>query len=138
MLDAGPPWSPARAGASSPDPARLEVGVGERVRWRAMGGQRIRLEIDAHPGRDEHEVVARQGEILAIFLTPGEHRYQATLASYGQKLWMSERGDVPFWGVVSSNPKDPGATRGERYATCAGAYHCEDGAEGRRVARDDA
>ena len=59
-----------------------------------------------------------------------------SVLSYRQKLWMSERGDVPFWGVVSSNPENPGATRGERYATCAGAYHREDGGVGAVAGRN--
>jgi hypothetical protein len=33
-------------------------------------------------------------------------------------------------GKLNHNPEDPGATRGERYATCVGAYHREDGRTG--------
>jgi plastocyanin len=63
-------------------PSRLEVRVGERVRWQAAGGPRVRLELDPH--QDEHEVVTGQGEIQAVFLTPGEHWYQVAVARNGQ------------------------------------------------------
>lgn len=58
-------------------PARLEVHVGERVRWRGPAGQRVQIELDPH--RDAHEVVVREGEIQAVFLAPGEHWYRGTL-----------------------------------------------------------
>ena len=45
-------------------------------------------------------------------------------ASYNRKLWMKRKGDVPFWGKFWKSTPGPGATRGERYATYVGAYHC--------------
>jgi plastocyanin len=70
-------------------PARLEVHVGERVRWRGPSGQRVRIELDPH--RDAHEVVVREGEIQAVFLATGEHWYRGTLMDDGKR---------PFRGVV--------------------------------------
>src|SRR4029450_1046551 len=52
------------------------------------------------------------------------------LPSYNRKLWMKRKGDVPFWGKFWKSTPGPGATRGERYATNVGAYHCERGAGG--------
>src|SRR6266849_4208975 len=53
------------------------------------------------------------------------------LPSYNRKLWMKRKGDVPFWGCAGDQPQVPGATRGERYATYAGAYHwTDDGGHG--------
>jgi plastocyanin len=72
--------------AISPDgltPERLEVHVGERVRWRAGDGQRIRLDLDRHP--QAHEIIERSEEILAIFLLPGEHSYTASLTVDGHR-----------------------------------------------------
>jgi len=66
-------------------PHRLEVHLGERVRWRASGGQRLRLELDPHHGA--HEVVIKQGEIQAVFLRAGEHWYQGSLMNDGEKAF---------------------------------------------------
>src|SRR2546427_1079760 len=41
-------------------------------------------------------------------------------------------------GKLNTTPQRPGATRGERYATCAEAYHCEDGSTGGAPGRGDA
>src|SRR2546427_12800439 len=41
-------------------------------------------------------------------------------------------------GKLNTTPQRPGATRGERYATCAEAYHCEDGNTGGAPGRGDA
>jgi hypothetical protein len=51
-------------------------------------------------------------------------------SSYNRKLWMRRKGDVPFWGKFWKSTPGPGATRGERYATNVGAYHCESGDDG--------
>jgi hypothetical protein len=70
-------------------PHRLEVHLGERVRWRASGGQPLRLELDPHRGA--HEVIVKQGEIQAIFLQSGEHWYRGAVVN---------NGETPFRGVV--------------------------------------
>jgi hypothetical protein len=69
--------------AGSVTPARLGVHLGERVRWRAPAGQRVRVELDPH--RDAHEVVVREGEIQAVFLAAGEHGYRGTLMDDGKQ-----------------------------------------------------
>ena len=66
-------------------PQRLEVHLGERVRWRASGGQRLRLELDPH--HNAHEVVVERGEIQAVFLRSGEHWYQGSLMNDGEKAF---------------------------------------------------
>lgn len=86
--------SVARAGAQdrplvtisrdSLTPARLEIDVGDVVRWTARGGERLRIELDPHP--DGHEVIERAGSIQAIFLKPGEHGYSGTLAGPGGRV----------------------------------------------------
>ncbi len=70
-------------------PEKIEVHVGELVRWRAAGGHRLRLMLDAHP--EAHPVIVRVAEIRAVFLEPGEHWY------VGSVVTDSERG---FRGVV--------------------------------------
>jgi hypothetical protein len=62
-------------------PDRIEVHVGELVRWRTVKGVRIRLEFDPH--RDAHEVVERSGEVRAIFRRSGEHWYAASIVGDG-------------------------------------------------------
>ena len=62
-------------------PARLEVHIGELVRWRAARGEHLHLDLDRHP--EAHEVIRRPGEIRAIFLKPGEHAYTVVLGPAG-------------------------------------------------------
>jgi PAS domain S-box-containing protein len=50
--------------------------------------------------------------------------------SYRRKLWMREKGDVPFLGMLSSQTPKPRWQPGERYATHVGGYHCEGGDAG--------
>ena len=57
-------------------PQRLDVHVGELIRWRAAGGEDLHLRLDAHPGA--HEAVVRSGEIRAVFLLPGVHRTRSS------------------------------------------------------------
>jgi hypothetical protein len=64
-------------------------------------------------------------------LLPGGDRQPSAAESYNRKLWMKRKGDVPFWGKFWKSTPGPGATRGERYATNVGAYHCKgDGGAG--------
>ena len=69
--------------AGSVAPARLEVHLGERVRWLGPSGQRVRIELDPH--RDAHEIIVREGQIQAVFLTAGEHWYRGTLVDDGRR-----------------------------------------------------
>jgi hypothetical protein len=64
-------------------PARLEVHLGKRVRWRAPSDQRVRVELDLH--RDTREIVVREREIQAVFLAIGEHWYRGTLMDDGRQ-----------------------------------------------------
>jgi plastocyanin len=64
-------------------PDRIQVHVGEVVRWRAVEGVRIRLEFDPHP--DAHEVIQRAGEIRAAFKRTGEHWYVASIVGDGHQ-----------------------------------------------------
>lgn len=64
-------------------PDRIEVHVGELVRWQAAKGLRVRLEFDPH--RDAHEVIERSGEIRAIFRQPGRHWYVASIVGDGHR-----------------------------------------------------
>jgi len=64
-------------------PERIEVHVGEIVRWKAKGGVRMRLEFDPH--RDAHEVIERAEEIRAVFTGPGEHWYVASTVGNGSR-----------------------------------------------------
>ena len=58
------------------NPRRLEVHVGEVVRWVGPAGRPLRIVLDAHP--DAHEVVVeRVGEVRAVFRASGEHWYGA-------------------------------------------------------------
>jgi hypothetical protein len=79
------------------NPPRLEVHVGEVVRWRTAPGERLRIQLDDHPMA--HGVIMRSGEIRAVFLKPGEHWYTGSIVYNGQK---------PFRGlVVVRNPDSP-------------------------------
>lgn len=64
-------------------PHRIEVHVGELIRWRAPGGEHLHLQLDAHP--QAHEAVVRSGEIRAIFLLPGVHTYEVLLIGDGRR-----------------------------------------------------
>lgn len=64
-------------------PQRIEVHVGERIRWRSAGGERLRLVLDAHP--NAHEVIVRDGEISAVFVEPGEHWYTGSVVKDGER-----------------------------------------------------
>ncbi|MGH9022073.1 MAG: hypothetical protein ACRDV9_03090 [Acidimicrobiia bacterium] len=64
-------------------PDRIEVHLGEIVRWRAVKGVKIRLELDPH--RDAHEVIERLEEIRAVFRRPGEHWYVASIVGHGHR-----------------------------------------------------
>ena len=64
-------------------PDRIEVHVGEIVRWRAVKGVKTRLELDPH--RDAHEVIERLEEIRAVFRRPGEHWYVASIVGDGHR-----------------------------------------------------
>ena len=75
-----PVISVSRLGLS---PDRIQVHVGEVVRWRAVEGVRIRLEFDPH--RDAHEVIQRAGEIRAAFRRTGEHWYIASIGGDGHQ-----------------------------------------------------
>lgn len=78
-------------------PSRLDVHVGEVVRWRAAAGQRLIVELDAHGSA--HEVIFRSGEIRAIFRRSGEHSYTVSLQENGMRS---------FRGVVIvRNPVKP-------------------------------
>jgi hypothetical protein len=43
---------------------------------------------------------------------------------------MSEKGDVPFLGMLNRQTPKPRCHPGERYATHVGGYHCEGGDAG--------
>jgi hypothetical protein len=64
-------------------PQRIEVHVGELIRWRAPDGEHLHLRLDTHP--HAHEAVVRSGEIRAIFLLPGVHTYEVLLITDGRK-----------------------------------------------------
>lgn len=64
-------------------PQRIEVHVGELIRWRAPGGEHLHLQLEAHPGA--HEAVVRSGEIRAVFLLPGVHTYEVVITD-GRKV----------------------------------------------------
>ena len=66
------------------EPAALSVHVGEVVRWRASGGQALRVELDRHP--TAHEIAERAGEINAVFRKPGLHSYVVTIVATGERL----------------------------------------------------
>jgi plastocyanin len=80
VADDQPVISVFRLGLS---PARIQVHVGEVVRWRAVEGVQIRLEFDPH--RDAHEVIQRVGEIRAVFRRTGEHWYIASIVGDGHQ-----------------------------------------------------
>jgi hypothetical protein len=44
--------------------------------------------------------------------SPGGH-HPTPVQSYRRKLWMSEKGDVPFLGKLSCRPQSPGGNRGK-------------------------
>ena len=83
-------------------PVRLEVHLGEQVRWRAAGGGRLRIELDDHPAA--HEVIERTEEIKAVFLKPGEHSYSGTLVENGKR---SFRGIVAVTGTPDTDVLPP-------------------------------
>ena len=61
------------------NPRRLEVHVGEVVRWVGPAARPLRVVLDAH--RDAHEVVVeRVGEVRAVFRASGEHWYGVSWA----------------------------------------------------------
>ena len=64
-------------------PERIEVHVGETIRWRAERGIRMRIEFDPH--RDAHEVIERAGDIRAVFTRAGEHWYVASIIDGGHR-----------------------------------------------------
>lgn len=64
-------------------PQRIEVHVGELIRWRAPGGEHLHLRLDTHP--HAHEAVVRSGEIRAVFLLPGVHTYEVLLITDGRR-----------------------------------------------------
>jgi hypothetical protein len=65
-------------------PPRIEVHVGELIRWQAPGGEHLHLSLDAHPGA--HEAVVRSGEIRALFLLPGVHTYKVSVIGDGRRV----------------------------------------------------
>lgn len=80
-------------------PARLDVHVGEVIRWRAPAGERLQIELDPHRGA--HEVVVRSGEVYAVFRQPGEHWYTGSLVENGRQ---SFRGVVVVEDTGTSPP----------------------------------
>jgi hypothetical protein len=95
-------------------PPRLEVRVGERVRWRVAGGQRLRLEFDPH--QNEHEIVTRAGEIQAIFLVPGEHWYEGAVGLNGETTMF--RGTVVVREATGSRDALPVCSEDSSYRIC--------------------
>src|SRR5713101_6569233 len=92
------------------------------------------LAIEQKRGQDIH-YKAKSNELTTVLrrlqvverISAGNSKME----SYNRKLWMKRKGDVPFWGCAGDQPQVPGATRGERYATYAGAYHwTDDGGHG--------
>jgi len=73
-----PVISVSRLGLS---PDRIQVHVGEVVRWRAVEGAQIRIQFDPH--RDAHEVIQRAGEMRAVFRRTGEHWFIASIVGDG-------------------------------------------------------
>jgi plastocyanin len=88
-------------------PDRIEVHVGELVRWRAVKGVRIRLEFDPH--RDAHEVIERSGEIRAIFRQSGKHWYVASIVGDGHRhsrgVVIVREADQPVPSPVECGPE---------------------------------
>jgi plastocyanin len=121
VLVAAAAASPARAvdepviqvSAGRAVPARLEVHVGERVRWRGPSGQRVQIELDPH--RDAHEVVVREGEIQAVFLATGEHWYRGALLDGGRQ---SFRGVVVVGEVRAPVDQLPICSSESSYRVC--------------------
>lgn len=66
-------------------PPRLEVHVGEVVRWRSASGERLRLEFDPHHGA--HEVIVRRSEVRVVFLREGEHWYKGRIERDGTRVF---------------------------------------------------
>jgi hypothetical protein len=66
-------------------PPRLEVHVGEVVRWRSARGERLRLEFDPHHGA--HEVIVRPSEVRVVFLREGEHWYEGRIERAGTRAF---------------------------------------------------
>ena len=65
------------------EPARIEVHVGEMIRWRTKDGIRMRIEFDPH--LNAHEVIKRAGEARAVFTRSGEHWYVASIVDGGYR-----------------------------------------------------
>jgi hypothetical protein len=80
-------------------PQRIEVHVGEVVRWRTAGGGRVEIRLDSHPG--EHHVARRDGEVRGVFLRPGEHRYTGVINRISRRS---------FAGVVVVHPAQESLT----------------------------
>ena len=81
-------------------PARIEVHVGEIIRWRTTDGIRMRIEFDPH--RNAHEVIERAGEIRAVFTRSGEHWYVASIVDGGHR---HARGVVMVRATESERPE---------------------------------
>jgi hypothetical protein len=94
-------------------PQRIEVHVGERVVWRAAGGERLRLKLDAHSAA--HEVIVRTGEVHAVFLEPGEHWYAGAVVQNGHRDF---RGVVNVLGGRSERPPWPVCGPGSSHLIC--------------------
>ncbi len=95
-------------------PSRLEVRVGERVRWQVPGGQPLRLEFDPH--ESDHEIVTRQGEIQAVFLTAGEHWYEGAIALDGETTTF--RGTVVVREAAGPRDELPVCSEGSSNRMC--------------------
>ncbi len=67
-----------RVAQDSVVPDRIDVHVGELVRWWGPSGQLLRLELDPHP--TAHEIVVRETTIGARFLKSGAHSYSVSVA----------------------------------------------------------
>ena len=81
----------------SVDPQRLEVHIGEVVRWRAAGGEPLRIAFD--PDRDAHEVIVRPAEIHVVFLREGKHW---CVGSFEEDSRRSFRGVAGVWAARGS------------------------------------
>lgn len=97
-------------------PSRFEVRVGERVRWQAAEGQPLRLEMDPHQGRDEHEVATRHVEVRAVFFTAGEHWYRVTIGRNGRGI--SFRGTVIVRNGEGPRDEMPVCSEGSSLRVC--------------------
>ena len=80
-------------------PDRIEVHVGETIRWRIERGVRVRIEFDPH--RNAHEVIERAREVRAVFTRAGEHWYAASIVDGGHR---HARGVVVVRAPESESP----------------------------------